>query len=137
MGHYLISFVTYTFAMAGLLILALIIYKKATATMQKGTMNNFLAIEHKLDLSARKSICVVRAGYERFLIASDIDRTTLLAKLPDVKRPPRRDYEEQENRYEVPSERNYSQYNVKTFDLEEDKIPVLKSLVNKIDEQRK
>ena len=133
MTHYLISFVTYTFAMAGLLILALIIYKKATATMQRGTKNTYLSLEQRLDISARKSIFVIRAGRERFLVASDLDRTTLLAKLPDVKRPPRREDEQRTMDTE-----QYPKYNnVKTFDLEEDKISVLHALMGRNDEQRK
>ena len=34
-------------------------------------------------INARKQIYVVRAGKERFLIASDTERTTMLAKLED------------------------------------------------------
>ncbi len=137
MTHYLISFVTYTFAMAGLLILALVIYKKATATMQKGTRNTYLSLEQRLDISARKSIFVIRAGQERFLVASDLDRTTLLAKLPDAKRLKRIENDESQIRLDGIEEQNLSRYDVRTFDLEEDKIPVLQSLMSRNDEQRK
>ena len=130
MTEYLISFVTYTFAVSGLLILALCIYKKFTTTIQKGSKSDFLRLEHRLDLSARKSIYVIRAGSERFLIASDIDRTSFLAKLnPPMNR-------EQNREMTVPKEMS-AQREIKTFDLEEDKIPVLQSLVNKIDERRR
>ncbi len=127
MTHYLVSFVTYTFAIIGLMIIALCIYKKVTTTIQKGTKGDFLGLEHRLDLSARKSIYVIRAGNERFLIASDIDRTTLLAKLNDTRR-------EQNKEMTIPSS-EFRQ--VKTFELEEEQIPVLKSLANKLDEQRR
>ena len=130
MTEYLISFVTYTFAVSGLLILALCIYKKFTTTIQKGSKSDFLRLEHRLDLSARKSIYVIRAGNERFLIASDLERTSLIAKLNI---PMNR---EQNREMTVPKEMQV-QREIKTFDLEEDKIPVLQSLVNKIDEHRR
>ena len=130
MTEYLISFVTYTFAVSGLLILALCIYKKFTTTIQKGSKSDFLRLEHRLDLSARKSIYVIRAGNERFLIASDLERTSLIAKLNI---PMNR---EQNRDMTVPKEMQV-QREVKTFDLEEDKIPVLQSLVNKMDEHRR
>ena len=127
MTHYLISFVTYTFAIIGLMIIALCIYKKVTTTIQKGTNGDFLRLEHRLDLSARKSIYVIRAGNERFLIASDLEHTSFLAKLNDTKR--------EQNREIPPSSSDLRQ--VRTFELEEEKIPVLKSLAKKFDEQRR
>lgn len=128
MTHYLVSFVTYTFAIIGVMIIALCIYKKVTTTIQKGTRGDFLRLEHRLDLSARKSIYVIRAGNERFLIASDIDRTSFLAKLNEPKR--------EQNR-EMPNPSSEMTRHVRTFDLEEEQIPVLKSLANKFDEQRR
>lgn len=42
---------------------------------------NELDIENALNLSPRKTIYIVKAGNEKFLIASDAERTTFLAKL--------------------------------------------------------
>lgn len=109
------------------MIIALIIYKKVTTTIQRGTKNDFLSLEHRLDLSARKSIYVIRAGNERFLIASDLERTSFLAKLNEPRR-------EQNREMTIPSN---DLREVKTFELEEDKIPVLQSLANKFNEQRR
>lgn len=109
------------------MIIALCIYKKVTTTIQKGTNGDFLRLEHRLDLSARKSIYVIRAGNERFLIASDLEHTSFLAKLNDTKR--------EQNREIPPSSSDLRQ--VRTFELEEEKIPVLKSLAKKFDEQRR
>lgn len=109
------------------MIIALCIYKKVTTTIQRGTRNDFLGLEHRLDLSARKSIYVIRAGNERFLIAADLERTSLLAKLNEPGR-------EQNRETQIPSGEVRQ---VRTFDLEEDKIPVLKSLASKFEEQRR
>ena len=44
-----------------------------------------LSVEETLSINPRKSLLIVRAGSERFLIASDTDKTTLISKLEDVK----------------------------------------------------
>ncbi len=81
MSGYLINFMVYTLAMVGLIFLALFIYKK-TAVMPGGkSRSKFLGVEDVMSLTPRKSLYVVRAGSERFLIASDMDRTTLISKL--------------------------------------------------------
>lgn len=81
MGSYIINFTVYTMAMLGLIFFAIFVYKK----FMEGGLNNksskFLNIEETMNINPRKSLLVVRAGSERFLIASDIDRTTLLSKL--------------------------------------------------------
>lgn len=81
MGHYLINFAAYTLAMVGLIFLCLLVYKKSVMDGQKGTSAEFLAVENRLSLSPRKSLYVVKAGNEKFLIAADVDKTTFLAKL--------------------------------------------------------
>lgn len=73
-------FLVYTTAMIGLIFLALFAYKKFSVTGQK-TKSDFLAVEDVISLNMRKQLYVVRAGKERFLIASDAERTTFLAKL--------------------------------------------------------
>ena len=43
--------------------------------------SKFLGVEDVMSLTPRKNLYVVRAGNERFLIASDMERTTLISKL--------------------------------------------------------
>ena len=81
MGHYLVNFAIYTMAMIGLICFALVVYKKfslgAITTKRKG----ILKIEDALGLSPRKTLYIIKAGEERFLISADIDRTNLISKL--------------------------------------------------------
>lgn len=76
---YMINFGVYTFAMIGLIVLAMTVYKKS-ATISSPKKSS-LKIDDKIALNARKSLYVVNAGGERFLIAGDIDNTSLIAKL--------------------------------------------------------
>ena len=81
MSGYIANFTVYTMAMTGLICFAVFVYKKVTdGTFQKGN-GKFLSVEESMSLSPRKTLHVVKAGDEKFLIASDIDRTTLIAKL--------------------------------------------------------
>lgn len=81
MGHYVVNFAIYTMAMIGLICFALFVYKKfainAITTKRKG----ILKVEDALGLSPRKTLYIVRAGKEKFLIAADLERTTLISKL--------------------------------------------------------
>lgn len=80
MTHYLISFSIYTTAMIGIIFLALFIFKTFSNkcfTKKSSTLN----IEDSMNLSPRKTLYIVRADNERFLIASDVDKTNLIAKL--------------------------------------------------------
>lgn len=83
MGGYVVNFTVYTMAMIGLICFAVFVYKKITdgSIHSKGT--NMLGVEESMSLSPRKTLHIVRAGKERFLIASDIDKTTLISKLND------------------------------------------------------
>lgn len=82
MTGYLMNFSIYTTAMIGVLFLALFTFKKFSNACfsKKSTM---LSIEDAMKLSTRKTLYVVKAKNERFLIASDIDKTSLIAKLDD------------------------------------------------------
>ena len=78
---YLLNFIVYTIAMIGIISLAVIVYKKFSFT---GTSKSqFLNVEEFINLAPRKQLYVVRAGKERFLIASDVDKTSLISKLDD------------------------------------------------------
>lgn len=81
MGTYLINFIVYTMAMVGLLFLGVMVYKKTMTGGSSEQNTRGLKIDNALRLSPRKTLYVVNAGNERFLIAADLDRTTFLAKL--------------------------------------------------------
>lgn len=80
MLQYIIAFSLYTLAMVGIFFIAFVVYKK---TME-GNSSKFgegIKIENMLRLSQRKSLYIVNVQGERFLIASDPENTTFLAKL--------------------------------------------------------
>lgn len=82
MGGYLANFAIYIMAMLGLIFFALLVYQKVSNTGTLGSKkSNFLRVEETMSIGARKNLYVVRAGSERFLIASDMDKTSLIAKL--------------------------------------------------------
>lgn len=79
MGHFLV----YLLAMMGLIILALYVYKKFSCGGLGTKSNHTLKIEDTLSLTPRKTLYVIRNGNERFLIAGDAERTTLISKLEE------------------------------------------------------
>lgn len=81
MGHYIINFTVYTLAMSGLIFFALFVYKKVMNGGFRSNGTKFLEIEETMNVNPRKSLMVVRAGDEHFLVASDMDRTSLISKL--------------------------------------------------------
>ena len=90
MGGYIVNFTVYTMAMIGLICFAVFVYKKITDGAMRSNNTKFLNIEETMSLNPRKTLHVVRAGNEKFLIAADVDRTTLISKLewnktPDIK----------------------------------------------------
>lgn len=82
MTGYIINFSIYTTAMIGVIFVALFTFKKFS-TMNFSKKESMLNIEDTMKLSARKTLYVIKAKGERFLIASDIDRTSLIAKLDE------------------------------------------------------
>lgn len=80
MTGYLLNFTIYTMAMIGIIFIALFTFKSFSSGVfsKKSAMIN---IEDTMKLSTRKTLYVVNAQGEKFLIASDIDRTSLIAKL--------------------------------------------------------
>ena len=90
MSGYVINFTVYTLAMTGLICFAVFVYKRITDGAFRSNKSKYLSIEETMSLTPRKTLHVVRAGNEKFLIASDADRTTLISKLewdksPEVK----------------------------------------------------
>jgi len=59
----------------------LYVYKKFNFTNLVSKKSGALGVEEILSLTPRKSLYVVRAGNEKFLIAGDMERTTLISKL--------------------------------------------------------
>lgn len=82
MGGYLISFLIYTTAMIGVIFVALFTFK-AFSNKCFNKKSKMLNIEDAMNLSPRKTLYVIRANNERFLIAADVDKTTLISKLED------------------------------------------------------
>lgn len=83
MSGYLLNFIVYTIAMVGLIFLAVFIYKKCVIDGGLSSGDNFLQVEDAINLAPRKQLYIIRAGKEKFLIASDMERTTLISKLGD------------------------------------------------------
>lgn len=78
---YLANFIVYTLAMVGVIVLALFVFKSATSGGGKGASSKYLKVHDSLSLGPRKTLYIVSAGEEKFLIAGDVDRTTLISKL--------------------------------------------------------
>lgn len=83
MQGYFVQFLAYTMAMVGFFTVCLLIYKKLCIKPLSCSTQDSLSIEKVLRLNARKQIYILKAGNERFLVAADPERTTMLAKLED------------------------------------------------------
>lgn len=82
MTGYLVNFAVYTMAMLGLIFFALMVYKKfSLGGFSNNSNSRYLSVEETISLAPRKTLYIVKAGNERFLIAGDIDKTTLISKL--------------------------------------------------------
>ena len=77
---YLTNFIVYTLAMVGVIMLAVFVFKTTTSVSTKGG-SKFLKVHDTLSLGPRKTLYIVSAGEEKFLIAGDIDKTSLISKL--------------------------------------------------------
>lgn len=80
MLQHIIAFSLYTLAMIGIFFIAFVVYKK-TMNQNDGKFNRGMKIEDMLRLSQRKTLYIINVQGERFLIASDLENTTFLAKL--------------------------------------------------------
>lgn len=77
---YLANFMVYTFAMVGVIVIALLVFKNSTS----GGMikkSKYLKLVDTMSLAPRKNLYIVSVGEEKFLIAGDVDKTTLISKL--------------------------------------------------------
>ena len=77
---YLSNFIVYLFAMLGLMMLAIFIFKNCTPKINASSGKNINIID-SISIGARKNLLIVAVGNEKFLIASDADRTNLISKL--------------------------------------------------------
>jgi len=66
--------------MIGIFFIAFVVYKK-TMNFNGNKFTSALKVEDMLRLSQRKSLYIINVQGERFLIASDLESTTFLAKL--------------------------------------------------------
>lgn len=80
MIHYITSFIVYTLAMTGVLVIGYVVYKK-TVFSQTLRKNPLLKIEDMMRLPDRKVLYVINCKSEQFLIASSNDKVTLISKL--------------------------------------------------------
>lgn len=83
MNSYLAHFAVYTFAMIGFIVMVLFVYKKTMYSQACNINKNYLKVENSLKLSPTKTVYVLKAGNERFLVAGDSANTTMLAKLDE------------------------------------------------------
>lgn len=81
MSSYLVHFMVYALAMVGVIAVCILVFKKSMTGGRFAKNNNELCIENALNLSQRKTLYVIKAGEEKFLIAADLERTSLIAKL--------------------------------------------------------
>lgn len=82
MTAYLIKFVFYTAGVIGILLIAFVVAKGSLVNVNSfKKKNGNLEIEESLPISHKKTLHIVRAFDEKFLVASDQNSTTLLAKL--------------------------------------------------------
>ena len=95
MLQYIMAFSLYTLAMIGIFFVAFVVYKK-TMNFNNPKLENGIRVEDILRLSQRKSLYVINVQGERFLIASDFENTTFLAKLAS-KEPQTKEMKAKEN----------------------------------------
>ena len=77
---YLTNFIVYTLAMVGVIAVALLVFKTtANGGVKKGS--KYLKVIDTMSIGPRKTLYIVSAGKEKFLIAGDVDKTSLISKL--------------------------------------------------------
>ena len=81
MSGYLLHFAIYTMAMLGIIAVAVFTYKMSYSGIRTGLNSSLLSVTDSMKLTPKKTLYVVKAGEERFLIASDFESTTLISKL--------------------------------------------------------
>ena len=77
---YITNFIVYTLAMVGIIGIALMVFKFSQNGGGRGK-SKYLKVLDTLSIGPRKNLYIVSTGQEKFLIAGDVDRTTLISKL--------------------------------------------------------
>lgn len=125
---YISNFIVYFLAMIGIIILALYVYKKFSISSFSTRRNNSLKIEDTLSLSPRKTLFVIRDGNERFLLAADLERTTLISKLED-----REEVHEEINHRMIRSNVDLTERGIRAQDnVAPMKRPIMKEIKNRL-----
>ena len=81
---YLGNFIVYTLAMVGVIVVALLVFKGTTSGGNFGKKSKYLKLVDSMSLGQRKNLYIVSTGKEQFLIAGDVDKTTLISKLEEL-----------------------------------------------------
>ena len=80
------SFIFYTLAMIGIMLIGLVVYKKTMVNPNAGN-KGLIKILDNYPIGPKKTLMVVKILDEKFLIASGAEHTTFLAKLDDNQTP--------------------------------------------------
>ena len=80
---YITNFIVYTLAMVGVIVVALLVFKNATS-VGGGKTSKYLKIIDSIPLGQRKSMFIISTGKEQFLVASDVNNTSLISKIENV-----------------------------------------------------
>lgn len=138
MSSYLIHFMVYSLAMVGVISVCIMIFKKSLTGSKFAKKNSDLCIENALNLSQRKTLYVIKAGGEKYLIAADMERTSFLAKLngdESIQTPQlQQEYADSKKQPEivVPKAIDYSEV---MSSLNTGKKPMLKEMMRKLNAQ--
>ena len=100
---YLTNFIVYMLAMVGVLVVAMLVFKHTTGGGAKTSSGKCLRVLDTLSIGPRKTLYIVSAGEEKFLIAGDTERTSLISKLN-----PQGNYEEKISAVMTSDTKNYS-----------------------------
>ena len=121
---YLTNFIVYVFAMSGVMLIAVSIYKRICGVNNNIKEGKLLSVQDKLTIAPRKNLYVIKAGEEYFLVAGDTEHTTMLSKL-DINKPS--------------LENKYTEYHTnETYKLKENDFSITnKRILQRINEQFK
>ena len=121
---YISNFIVYALAMLGVIILALLVFKYTTGIkVNSNKHTNNLKVTDTLSLSPRKTLYIVETGGERFLIAGDTDRTTLISRL---------DYSNKTTQNKITNNENIADENLGIYTTKKSPYDsLIRSLVNK------
>lgn len=109
MNGYIINFIVYTMAMVGIMFLSVLVYKKSTLNKNFKSARSGMKIEESLNISPKKTLYVVNVENEKFLIASDMERTSFLAKLNAARTAQNENFESYLSTEQIPAQPSLQQ----------------------------